>query len=622
MNPETQTLDQDAVNLSKAIRQVETGNRPVAGATGEVASRYQFLPGTWKRYAKEVLGDENAPINLENENKVAYTKIKAWKDQGYNPGQIASMWNAGEGRPDAYKQNWRKTDENGKVLFDTPAYAEKVATEYHKFKNENQQQTFNPKPFSNPTGAVNPGAVDYSGMMPKTPTTPESGSEGLGSQLIGRTKDLGEAVQKGVAGEINPLSSVLQVGGAIGGAVGDVVNAGLGLIPGFKAIEGFIGRGAQKFFQTDLGKNVATSLTNFQSQHPELAKDLEAGFNIITAVPILRGLGEVGNIAGNAAAKVLANKMKSIAVKDVEDAIVSSGIGGAKKIAKNPEAAKALVNSGAFGELEFKTAGGLTKYSTERAEPFLNNKISVVDQTKLQPILETVSSQQNFGQSLDYLKNLAVKAVKQDKDLMESGIGVQKAINQINARFEGWKMSYGNSIDLATENRLKIGTGKFTDWGKPEGSADKILYKTFQQNIEDVAKKNGFNEVNAINQEMASLIKAKELLSRLEGRTVKNKGIGHLAIKGLSTSVGAGIGSVLGGNTALGGLLGYGATGYVEGKLGGLTARQLAAKTLKKASNPSVNNYKKVGGLLGSALSQKSLNGTSSIIQGQPLLNR
>jgi len=34
-------------------------------------------------------------LTLENENKATYLKIKDWKSQGYNPAQIASMWNSG-----------------------------------------------------------------------------------------------------------------------------------------------------------------------------------------------------------------------------------------------------------------------------------------------------------------------------------------------------------------------------------------------------------------------------------------------------------------------------------------------------------------------------------------------
>lgn len=127
-------LDQDVINLAKAIRQTETGNKPIRGKSGELASRYQFLPSTWKSWAGEVLGNPNAPITLENENKVAYTKIKKWKDQGYNPAQIASIWNSGgpkwEGKKGVNKQG---------VAYDVPLYVNKVYSAYRNIKGQPQQ---------------------------------------------------------------------------------------------------------------------------------------------------------------------------------------------------------------------------------------------------------------------------------------------------------------------------------------------------------------------------------------------------------------------------------------------------------------------------------------------------
>lgn len=129
-------IDQDVVRLAKAIRQHETGNRPIQGQTGETASRYQFLPSTWKSGAAKYLGDPNAQINLENENKVAYSQIKEWKDKGYSPAQIAAAWNAGEGilANDAWKTHRGVSSSNPNVRFDTPAYVASVGNIYQQLK--------------------------------------------------------------------------------------------------------------------------------------------------------------------------------------------------------------------------------------------------------------------------------------------------------------------------------------------------------------------------------------------------------------------------------------------------------------------------------------------------------
>ncbi len=128
-------LDPQAKALAKAIQTHESGgNYGARGASGE-NSASQYTPDTWKAYAKEVLGDENAPLTPDNDNKVIYTKVKNWKDQGRNPAQIASMWNAGEGRPNAYKENFRGVNSQG-VEYDTPAYVQSVTSIYHQLKNQ------------------------------------------------------------------------------------------------------------------------------------------------------------------------------------------------------------------------------------------------------------------------------------------------------------------------------------------------------------------------------------------------------------------------------------------------------------------------------------------------------
>lgn len=145
-------LDPDAVRLAKAIRQVETGNKPVRGASGELASRYQFMPDTWRASAKQVLGDENAPLTLENENKVAYTKIKQWKDQGLKASQIAAAWNAGYGsvKNDAWKN--RVGVNSAGVKYDTPGYVNKVGSAYNSIKQSEGVQNNQPEtPIQEPT---------------------------------------------------------------------------------------------------------------------------------------------------------------------------------------------------------------------------------------------------------------------------------------------------------------------------------------------------------------------------------------------------------------------------------------------------------------------------------------
>lgn len=127
-------IDPTIKALTSAIGRAETGEGGTQaytkrGASGEYG-RYQFMPDTWKAYASEA--GVTTPLEqatIEDQNKVAYTKIAKWKAEGYNPAQIASMWNAGPDKPNAYKEGWKGVNEKG-VAYDTPAYAQKVSQYY------------------------------------------------------------------------------------------------------------------------------------------------------------------------------------------------------------------------------------------------------------------------------------------------------------------------------------------------------------------------------------------------------------------------------------------------------------------------------------------------------------
>ena len=123
-------LDQSIVALAKAIRQHESGgNFTIKGKSGE-SGAYQFMPATWKTWAKQYLGTSNAAMTPENQNQVAYRRIAEWKTQGYNPAQIASLWNSG-------KPKWEGKVGVNKygVRYNVPAYVKNVYSLYQRFKN-------------------------------------------------------------------------------------------------------------------------------------------------------------------------------------------------------------------------------------------------------------------------------------------------------------------------------------------------------------------------------------------------------------------------------------------------------------------------------------------------------
>ena len=141
-----------AIAITKALGYAENGGKPdlknpKAGKTGEAKSIFQFTPDTWKAYSKEVLGKDNVPITADTESFVVHKKVSDWLNKGYNPKQIASMWNAGIGEPDAYSGKFSNGQPskgvNAKygIAFDVPTYAEKVNKYTEEFVNETTPQT-------------------------------------------------------------------------------------------------------------------------------------------------------------------------------------------------------------------------------------------------------------------------------------------------------------------------------------------------------------------------------------------------------------------------------------------------------------------------------------------------
>lgn len=114
-------------DIMNAIRQVESGgNYEARGGSGEYGA-YQFMPETWQswssQYANEVLQMSVAELEMtqENQDAVAGWKIKKLVDQGYNPQEIASIWNSG-------KPEWKGkigTNKYG-VKYNVPAYVSKI----------------------------------------------------------------------------------------------------------------------------------------------------------------------------------------------------------------------------------------------------------------------------------------------------------------------------------------------------------------------------------------------------------------------------------------------------------------------------------------------------------------
>lgn len=203
MNPQQPTqLDPQIINLTKAIRQVESGgNFNIKGKSGEYGA-YQFTTPTWN--AQSAKFGINVPLEKatpQQQNEVAYKQVAEWKAKGYNVGQIASMWNAGQGRPNAYLEDHKGTNSYG-VDFNTPEYAKQVATAYQSFKG----QTSAPVQPNQMPGAIE----DSSGVL--APYSPTDNGLQAGVKALINTPGSALNFAKGVAESANPISAVKNIG--------------------------------------------------------------------------------------------------------------------------------------------------------------------------------------------------------------------------------------------------------------------------------------------------------------------------------------------------------------------------------------------------------------------------
>lgn len=120
-------LDARARKLAQAIGQKETGHRNVPGQTGELPTRYQFMPATWASLAKKYLGDAKAPTTDANQDKVAFLRIRDLLKAGHSEKEVAMIWNGGK----PYRKVGTVKTKAGKTIrYDTAAYASDVLALY------------------------------------------------------------------------------------------------------------------------------------------------------------------------------------------------------------------------------------------------------------------------------------------------------------------------------------------------------------------------------------------------------------------------------------------------------------------------------------------------------------
>lgn len=315
MQDQTTQLDQDAVNLAKAIRQTESGGDFKArGKSGEYGA-YQFTPPTWDSYSKKHgINARLEEATPEQQNEVAYKQIKEWKDQGYNPGQIASLWNSG--KPDAYLDTSYKGKNKLGVSYDVPKYAESVAKAYQQIKAGGQVgvDPQNPSSIANTTPIEKPQGEGLLGGIVSSITDPIS-------QLGGTLKNISEqggAYIGHLLGGNGNVAPITQVGGLTGNKVDTLGYLNNERLSGIDTTKQVVG-------------NVLQNASNMIL--PEGKEALAAAGVLRKAYQGAKTFGKIGALQGGGQALEEGKSVKEAGGQALESGLTSGLLGGGLGIA-------------------------------------------------------------------------------------------------------------------------------------------------------------------------------------------------------------------------------------------------------------------------------------------------
>lgn len=531
MNPSQ--LDQQALNLAKAIRRAETGTSTdpynAKGASGE-SGAYQFMPDTWKQWSKQYLGKEDAPLSIENQNRVAYSRIKELKDQGLNPAQIASMWNSG--KAEAYKEGFRGTNSQG-VQYDVPAYVQKVSQYYNETKMGGQAtpigntQTVTTVPRETPE---QDGVLSQLGSGKIEPPKEPSKLDyrlGQGSDALGT---LSEGVAEGDISQI--ASGAIQTGGALAGGALDLVDTALNAATfgGYDAAMDFVGKKViAPVFGAVGGDKVMKEWQEFAVEHPEAAKNIGAVGNMLSAIPVFKavkiGMGAAKDVAGTAIAKTGFVKTAEEAAKAELRQSAATAPSKAKDLlstrilkGKPVDPVDTIVDKDYLPDV-VEDANGIPRYQANSAIKRLDDEMEV-DEQMLQNALEEASKKGLVGYvPMTTLRAEADSIIK--RAFVDRG-QVDAALKKAGKIFDDYTKYKGDLVPLTELNNMKRGIREAVNFNSPKLGAD-VRYQLgqlFMETIEDVAEKNGVKQISKINREIAEKIRAKEALEFLNERSV------------------------------------------------------------------------------------------------------
>ena len=571
--------DPQVLTVVKTIRKLEGGdyeNR--TGDNGSSAGAYQWnndnkplapgeLPSHWKSAAGQYLGDPNAPMTRENQNKVAYSQVAAYKAQGLSPIEIDALWNGAH-----------KDAATGK-------YVHNSSTRATQFQQALQEQigqggtqsnySYNPKPFSS-----NPGQFNFSGEAapaqtgdPQNPgffkglqeditgTNPQS----IPTQLMNTAKGAGNFLFPIVGDVYHDVKGDSSKTGLQ--QVGDAALSALPFIPGL----GEGGLAAKAGTAAALGYGAGT------------AANLSQGQSIGKAItPQLSNVG--GAVLGGGTAGVLSKLGGNDPISKMESAYADAlgatktGVRAASKVTGRGETAPAKFLSSSGLPPETAEVNGRRIFTTgEDSQTYQTLQKRANDLTQLRDdLIDSTPSDSKV--SLNALQGTALQQTSKDF------IGTERAQVQshINKEFNILKTQFGgDSVTLKDLNTIKKyfqGNTNF-DTTRPSTitEANKMVSSLVRQNVEKHAENSGIPGIGDLNKLIRQHLDylntdgKKGILDKLNGQVVKGGRIGtHV-----KEVVGGGIGG------ALGGTLGGGPIGEAGGAIAGSIGGNMVSKLLQ-----------------------------------------
>lgn len=208
-------INTQAKNLTKAIFQHESGlNYNAKGDAGTSTGAGQWQKATWQSQAKDVLGDENAPMTPENQSVVAQGTIRKLIKQGKNAADIAAIWNSGSDKD--WQGKVGVTNINGQqIKYNVPKYVKDVTDLYHSYKDgsgdtpsTNQPASAEPKAFRYDVPGDKMSLSDAQTQADKSKQV--SDSAGSFGGVIGNTiKGVGDAVTSSEQGLGNTIGGII-----------------------------------------------------------------------------------------------------------------------------------------------------------------------------------------------------------------------------------------------------------------------------------------------------------------------------------------------------------------------------------------------------------------------------